>query len=198
MRLNLHALTHTQLEASALEAGVPLDTLLPSDIIPAAEEIATRHPDVDVQPNSSAPPSWIHHPLASHFKNVFRPTQAPTLTHARLGGMSALLTRFAVAAVHKHAVAPDEPLDEYRPSNPKGKPVSEAVFSAETSNNRQTDPSPTAEADIGRLHFDLNSTLARSSDKLGLQMMRDLDTKAFYSKLIIAWSLFFVFWAVCD
>ena len=30
MRLNLEALTHTQLEAAALEAGVPLDTLLPS------------------------------------------------------------------------------------------------------------------------------------------------------------------------
>lgn len=30
MRLNLEALTHTQLEAAAMEAGVPLDTLLPS------------------------------------------------------------------------------------------------------------------------------------------------------------------------
>ena len=197
MRLNLDALTRTQLEASALEAGVSLDTLLPSDIIPAAEETAT-HTDTGARPNTSEPRSWIHHPLASHFKNVFRPTQARTLTHARLGGMSALLTRFAVAAVHKHAVAPDKPFDAYVPSQLKGNTTNKIALSGETPNNFQAGPEPMAQVDKRHSHLDFNSTLPRSSDKLALQMMRDLDAKVFYSQLIIAWSLFFVFWAVRD
>jgi potassium channel subfamily K, other eukaryote len=197
MRLNLSALTRTQLEASALEAGVSLDTLLPSDIIPATEETAT-HTDARARPNTSEPRSWIHHPLASHFKNVFRPTQARTLTHARLGGMSALLTRFAVAAVHKHAVAPDKPFDAYVPSQPNGNAAIKTALSGETLNNFQTSLPPMAQVNKRLSHLDFNSTRTRSSDNLALQMMRDLDAKVFYSKLIIAWSLFFVFWAVSD
>jgi potassium channel subfamily K len=38
MRLNLEALTHTQLEAAAMEAGVPLDTLLPPSFYEAQME----------------------------------------------------------------------------------------------------------------------------------------------------------------
>jgi uncharacterized protein YbjT (DUF2867 family) len=37
-RLNLEALTHTQLEAAAMEAGVPLDTLLPPSFYDAQME----------------------------------------------------------------------------------------------------------------------------------------------------------------
>lgn len=184
MRLNLNALTHTQLEASAAEAGVPLYELLPSDFIPAAEESP-----VYVEPNSSAP-GWIHHPLASHFENVFRPTQARSLTHAKLGGMSALLTRFGVATTHEHATTPDG-----TSGNGDMNPDGEAAVSGETSKI----PSP-AKAEVGkglsRLHFD--SAPRRSSDNLVLQTMQDLDTKAFYSKLIVALGLFSVFWTVGD
>lgn len=194
MRLNLEALTHTQLEASALEAGVPLGTLLPSDFVPA-EEAAANGTDTQVEANSSASPGWIHHPLASHFENAFHPTQARNHTHAKLGGMSALLTRFGVAAVHTHATALDKPFREGGPPIQPGRPVSEAVIAGATP-NLQIDPSPTIETDKDLSHLGFNSMPARSSDKLILESLQDLDKKAFYTKLIIAWSLFFIFWAV--
>ena len=195
MQLNLNALTHAQLEASALEAGVPLSTLLPVGFIPAAEETSAHNANTDTAANSSASPGWIHHPLASHFENVFRPAQARTLTHAKLGGMSALLTRFGVAAVHTHATAPDEPPHDGPPTQ-INKPASKAVFSGTTLNNLQIDPSPTIEVDQDLSHLDFNPMPTRPSDNVVLETMQALDTKAFYLKLIIAWSLFFIFWAV--
>jgi potassium channel subfamily K len=187
MRLNLKRLTLAQLEASALEAGVPLNTLLPSDFIPAAQETAVH--------SVSAASAWIHHPLASHFENTFHPTQARTLTHARLGGMSALLTRFAVAAIHIHAATPDEPIDDsLATQNPN--PAGETVISAETTNNMNIDSPQTAEASKSLSHLDSHVTSAHSSDSLAIQMLHDLETMTFYAKLIIALSLFFLFWTV--
>ena len=196
MRLNLEALTHTQLEASALEAGVPLSTLLPSDFVPAAEAMTANSTDTQVEVNSSTSPGWIHHPLASHFENAFHPAQARNHTHAKLGGMSALLTRFGVAAVHAHATALDKPLGEGGPPIQLGTPINEAVIVGATPKNLQIDPSPTIETDKDFSHLGFNSIPARSSDKLILESLQDLDKKAFYTKLIIAWSLFFIFWAV--
>lgn len=190
MRLNVNALTRAELEACALEAGVPLDTLLPSDFISVAEETATLHVDADVESNSSTPPGWIRHPLAPHFENAFRPTEARTLTHAKVGGMSALLTRVAVADVHKNATSVEEPpalLDNR---------TSDAVLLGETSKNLPTDPSSKIEIEKGVSTFLFNPTDGHTSDKLGRQMMQDLDAKVFYSKLIIAWSLFFIFWTI--
>ena len=193
MRLNLNALTQAQLEASATEAGVPLNTLLPPDFIPAAEEIAVHDEDAN---KPSAASAWIHHPLASHFEHTFHPTQARTLTHARLGGMAALLTRFAVAVIHIHATEPDKPLDESAPSNQNGDLSSEAVVVGETPNNLQIDPSPTIEVDNDLRHLDSDSMPPHPTDNLDLQMMQDLDTMTFYTKLIIAFGLFSVFWTV--
>jgi potassium channel subfamily K, other eukaryote len=186
MRLNLNALTQAQLEASAAEAGVPLNTLLPPDFIPAAEEIAVPDEDAD---KPSAASAWIHHPLASHFEQTFHPTQARTLTHARLGGMAALLTRFAVAVIHIHATEPDKPLDESAPSNQNGNLSSEAAVVGETPNHLQINPTPTIEVDS-------DSMPPHPTDNLDLQMMQDLDTMTFYTKLIIALGLFSVFWTV--
>jgi hypothetical protein len=198
MRLNLNALTRTQLESSALEAGAALDTLLPSDLIPASEETSAHNTDADVGANSS-PPDWSHHPLAPHFEHIFHPTHTRTLTHARLGGMSALLTRFAVATVHRHAVTPGEVVDEDRPTNQNAHSTSYEVLFEETSNKLQMDFSRrAAEVDNGRSHLDVDSMHVPSSDNFYLQTMHDLDIKAFYSKLIIAWGLFFVFWTVSD
>jgi hypothetical protein len=192
MRLNLSALTYVQLEASALEAGAALDTLLPSDLMPATEETSVHNADADVEPSSLS--GWIHHPLASHFQHVFHPTEARTLTHARLGGMSALLTRFAVAAVHRHATTPDDLVDDDRPTNHIGMPTSDTVQFGETSDKLEM-----AEGDKDHSHhLDFSSMIAHSSDNFDLQTMQDLDTKAFYSKLIIAWSFFFTFWTVSD
>ncbi|KIM78217.1 hypothetical protein PILCRDRAFT_599929 [Piloderma croceum F 1598] len=195
MRLNLDALTHAQLEASALEAGVSLDTLLPVDFLPA-QRMSVHNTEANLAANSSMAPSWINQALASHFENVFRPTQACTLTHARLGGMSALLTRFAVATALTHAAAPDEPPNEGGSSNQNGDPINNAALSGETSKNPQAGQSQTGEMDQGRSHLDFKAIPERLSAYLGLETMQDLDKKAFYSKLIIAWSLFFVFWTI--
>lgn len=196
MRLNLNALTHAELEASALEAGVALEKVLPPDFIPAREGPAAHNDDADVASNSSAPPGWIRHPLAPHFETAFRPTQALTRTHAKIGGMTSLLTRFAVAAIHENAAVPDERHNGDVPFHQNVNPVAEAVLSGETSDNLQENPTPRTEIDKGVLPID--PTAADLSDKLGLQMMRDFDTKAFYSKLIIAWSLFILFWVVSE
>jgi potassium channel subfamily K, other eukaryote len=189
MRLNLNALTLAQLEASALEAGGTLDALLPPDLVPAAEETAAHDTDADTGPNLLG---WMHHPLASHFEHVFHPTEARTWTHARLGGMSALLTRFAVAAVHRHVTTPDEVLNQDMPTNQNGNSASATIVTGETSDKPQDPP----EEDEEHPHLDFSSMVAHTSDNLDLQSMEELDTKAFYSKLLIAWTLFFVFWTV--
>ena len=193
MRLNLGALTHTQLEASALEAGVPLDALLPSDLIPSGQETSAHNTGADMGTNTSAPLDRLHDPPASRFKRVLHPAAARTLTHARLSGMLALLTHFAITAVHRHAPTVDL-LDQHRPTN---QGINPANSSGGTSNNLQTDP-PIRKMDKSASHLDFSSMVAHSSDNLDLQVIEDLDTKAFYSKLIIAWTLFFVFWTVND
>jgi hypothetical protein len=191
MRLNLQALTRAQLEASALEAGVPLDTLLPVDFVPAATETADDNSDEEATVRAHPAAGWID-TLASRFGRA-QPTQSRNFTHARLGGMSALLTRFAVAAVHGHAT---KPVQHSGTSDQNGEPADEAVLSEKVPNNLQTNPSPKLEAANGISHLDYKLSFARSSDKLNLETLRDLDTKAFYLKLLIAWSLFFLFWTV--
>jgi hypothetical protein len=183
MRLNLNALTLAQLEASALEVGVPLNTLLPSGVIPAVEETSA-------QARPSATSAWIHHPLASHFEHAFHPTQARTHTDARLGGMAALLTGFAVAVIHIHATERDEPIGGGGLSTQE--PDSAGVFVGETPSNTEADQPPTGEVDK-----DLDFS-PHPSDNLDLQMLHDLDTMTFYTKLAIAFGLFLVFWTVSD
>jgi len=197
MRLNLDALTHAQLEASALEAGVSLDTLLPVDLLPAQRPPA-HNAGANMAANSSMTPIWINQALASHFENVLRPTQGRTLTHAGLGGMSALLTRFAVATALTHAAAPEEPPNEGRSSNQNGDPINDVALSGETSKNLQAEQSQTGEMVQGHSHIDFKAIPERPSDYLGLDTMQDLDKKTLYSKLVIAWSLFFIFWIVRD
>ncbi|KAJ7034543.1 hypothetical protein C8F04DRAFT_1101323 [Mycena alexandri] len=82
MHLNLEALSWKQLEAAAMEAGVPLDTLLPDGFRERREE-------------SEGDSIVIHgeHPVP-HAPEIS--IDAP-LTHARLGRMIAMLGSFALA-----------------------------------------------------------------------------------------------------
>lgn len=195
MRLNLNPLTLAQLEASAAQAGAPLDSLLPSGFRPAAEETAIHDADANQHSTASA---WLHHPLASHFEHAFHPTQARTLTDARLGGMAALLTRFAVAVIHIHATEPDQSVNEGGSSGQSAEPASQAIVLEEASKKLQVDPPSVAGVNRDLPHFDSVSTPAHPSDNLDIQMMQDLDTMTFYTKLSIALGLFFVFWTVGD
>ncbi|KAK7059765.1 tandem pore domain k+ channel [Favolaschia claudopus] len=83
MHLNLEALSWKQLEAAAMEAGVPLDTLLPEDFI-------ERHMARDEEHK------YTEH---NHRPEVALDATTP-LTHARLGRMVSMIGSFALA-VHK-------------------------------------------------------------------------------------------------
>lgn len=176
MRLNLQALTHAQLEASALEAGVPLDTLLP-------EGFVLGHDDATIElpvPHQPAGDGWAQHPLAKQLENAFHPTQARTLTHARIGGMAALMTRFAVAGIHGHAMSPDERARAQRDED-------------EDQNDSNNGPTDSAEKPAESSHEPQTTESYHRND---LGAMEDLEKKAFYAKLTVAWSLFIIFWFV--
>lgn len=169
MSLNLKALTHAQLEASALEAGVPLSMLLPSDFVMAPEETTNRDTVANGDESSTILPGWAQHPLARMMGDAFQPNEARTLTHARVGGMAALLTRFAVAVIQGHAMSPDELENENRDA-PDG--VEKAA------------------------HHHHSHDIHSYSDHHDFGAMEEMEKKAFYEKLIVAWSLFLVFWCV--
>ena len=88
MKLNLWALPRCQLEAAALEAGVPLDTLLPADFYDTYDEAACPYASA-VEPHTL--PSWfVVHPV--YHRDEF--TNEPP-THRRLGAMAAMLTKLS-------------------------------------------------------------------------------------------------------
>ncbi|TFK37156.1 hypothetical protein BDQ12DRAFT_653043 [Crucibulum laeve] len=82
MRLNVEALDAQQLQASALEAGIPLSMLLPAD----DKERTGRYPDDFRQDNSPTIP----------------------LTYTRLGGMIAFIRRMAIAVAVGITNIPEE------------------------------------------------------------------------------------------
>ena len=161
MHLNLHALTRAQLEASALEAGVPLDTLLPKGFV--------RGRDDSPQPVDNR---WAQHPLAKHIDDAFHPTQTRTLTHARIGRMAALMTRFAVAGIQGHAMTPDERAKAERD---------------EEQDQNDLNESPTIE---------LSNQVYQTTGWHNQSESGAMEQKAFVAKLTVAWSLFLVFWFV--
>ncbi|KZP17478.1 voltage-gated potassium channel [Athelia psychrophila] len=177
MRLNLEALTHSQLEASALEAGVPLETLIPEGFL-AADQHLPRVVD--------GTGSWAQHPLAQHIESAFRPTEARTPTHGRIGAISLILTRFAFAATHNHtpAPAPDEAGRGHVPFTHH-----DTIFAGDT-----IEPSANAFA-VGQQYITRNraTSLDVGYDPV---TVASIEKKAFYAKLTVAWTLFIVFWTI--
>lgn len=89
MQLNLWALPQRQLEATALEAGVPLDTLLPADFYDTYDQDACHSDSI----KHHALPSWfVVHPVYHRNEHATEP-----LTHRRLGAMAAIVTRLGLA-----------------------------------------------------------------------------------------------------
>lgn len=86
MKLNLWALPRCELEAAALEAGVPLDTLLPADFYDFYEHDACHH---GTGAQHYTLPSWFAvHPVYHRDEHANQ-----SLTHRRLGGMAVILTK---------------------------------------------------------------------------------------------------------
>ncbi|KAH7882329.1 hypothetical protein F5I97DRAFT_1909487 [Phlebopus sp. FC_14] len=89
MKLNLDALTHEELEAAAIEAGVPLDSLLPPDFYEPSDRSSNPPPSASGHRLSS----WlVVHPVYHRDEYVPEP-----LTHGRLGTIAGMLTKFALA-----------------------------------------------------------------------------------------------------
>ncbi|KAF8122573.1 hypothetical protein EV363DRAFT_1274492 [Boletus edulis] len=93
MQLNLNALPPCQLEAAALEAGSPLDTLLPTDFYDSYDQEACLHVHVTGDEHRHPLPSWfVVHPVYRRAARANEP-----LTHRRLGAMAAILTKLGFA-----------------------------------------------------------------------------------------------------
>lgn len=126
--LNVNALTNAQLEAAALEAGVPLEMFL--DL---GERRGSDHPQDVEKTTGGLPPhrhehSDIGQTLAqAHAAHAFRdnmnsgwPSYAQTPTHAQVGRMAAMVTKFAVAFTGRHAHAPNSSPDAVKDAQDPG------------------------------------------------------------------------------
>ena len=118
-RLNIEALTSAQLEEAALEAGVPLQMFLD----PEARQGEDHDHDagqrvngfpVHAQSNGGIVPALAQTHAAHAFHETMSsgwPSHPQTPTHAQVGRMSAMLTKFAVAVAGTHAYARGLPHD---------------------------------------------------------------------------------------
>lgn len=133
MQLNLWALPRCQLEGAALEAGVPLDTLLPVDFYDRY-----NHPDCDHAAGAEHPAllSWFAvHPVYHHDQR----TNVP-LTHLRLGTMAAILTKLGFS-VYESGGSP-------LPNGPHAQDTGGPEFAQESSASLQTNSSQDYRTDV--------------------------------------------------
>ena len=120
MHLNVEALSNAQLEEAALEAGVPLEMFCDLGERPELEQErvlganavsahrAAQGTDVDPAIQRTLATSAFHDSIASGWIN-----NPETPTHAQLGRMAAMLTKFAFAVSGHHAHPPALPHSEY-------------------------------------------------------------------------------------
>lgn len=140
--LNLDALTPQQLEAAALEAGVPLEMFLAH---------RQKRPDPDrhdsrlsssssTRPNVRGLMPFVHRrrPLGSNW-----PMNSQTPTHAQVGRMAAMLTKFAMAVTGTHVKmlghVPEERAHEEGNGSGEGEAVVEGDGDPATKQTRPTD-----------------------------------------------------------
>ncbi|KAF9236056.1 hypothetical protein BU15DRAFT_89330 [Melanogaster broomeanus] len=167
MKLNLEALPHHQLEAAALEAGVPLDTLLPA---------------ISTSPMTTSPAGLVTlitavcHLGSSSIRCIHRDEYVPEpLTHNRLGAMAVMLTKFGLAIFESGGAR-----DQLRSSTGSGDVV--------------TVPRPRllARDSTGSLSAISSDDLGGDYQTL----LAESEKKAFYARSSLAWTLFILFWTV--
>ncbi|KAH9887203.1 hypothetical protein C8Q73DRAFT_255695 [Cubamyces lactineus] len=230
MHLNVNALTNAQLEEAALEAGVPLDMFL--DLGERANERRSHQNGNEGPLKSAEDHGGIAPALArTHAAHAFRdnivsgwPSHPQTPTHAQVGRMAAMVTKFAVAVAGRHAHAPGmlpDVVDEERghavndgehitPTEGEA-PEREAGNTTPTSNHEVEDTSQ-GDAPERRPSFkdvqnhpaakwlkDFSRGASQRSAWTYESLVSDMEAeekKAYYVKLAIAWVLFFMFWTV--
>ncbi|KAI0371282.1 hypothetical protein BV20DRAFT_1112654 [Pilatotrama ljubarskyi] len=230
MHLNVNALTNAQLEAAALEAGVPLEMFL--DLGDRRNDDQAAHEEG--LPAHSVDGTGIASALArTHGAHAFRdtmasgwPSHAQTPTHAQIGRMAAMLTKFAVAVAGRYAHAPgllpdvvseEQPPDADGQANGNGD--ADASDPPRPSLNQQGSGASGLRGDgegsqrkRGRTSFlDIKNHPAarwlKEHSRGATQRsawtyerfrteMEAEEKRAYYVKLAIAWILFFLFWTV--
>lgn len=154
--LNIDALSPQQLEAAALEAGVPLEMFLsmprkPADGADESERNAKR------DEKDKARLRWFHHrqPDTNNW-----PTSPQTPTHAQIGRMAAMVTKFTIALsgahVHMLGHAPETQQQMERDATHDAQPQRDNVWFDEHSPqaggapaNRSGDADPDQDQDVG-------------------------------------------------
>ncbi|RDX54769.1 hypothetical protein OH76DRAFT_995744 [Lentinus brumalis] len=208
--LNVEALTSAQLEEAALEAGVPLEMFL---------DLEDRQGDdqgrdvgglpVHAQSNGVVVPALAQTHAAHAFDDTMSsgwPLHPQTPTHAQVGRMSAMLTKFAVAVAGSYAHAQGLPDDAHGPSQESPRrngPASPRRSSANgngggsrpQSHRRGTSTSHPA----AKWLKDFSRGAAQRSNWTYEKFRADMEAeekKAYYVKSTIAWLLFFLFWTI--
>lgn len=186
-RLNLEALAHPELKAAAMEAGVPLETLLPPQFYEAQMQNDNDDDNTDdVEIASTYPALSVPHSV--YGMNVRRGAHR-MLTHQRLGAMAALLTRFAIEVSLEH-------------EGPVLQPVGGVKSSEDTASNNKGGLNSGADSSVGGEYNAGSSTTfetTSSSDDINVNFDSMVANKEKYVLLMrscFAWTLFVVFWLV--
>ncbi|KAI9069608.1 hypothetical protein FKP32DRAFT_1692107 [Trametes sanguinea] len=227
LHLNVNALSNAQLEEAALEAGVPLDMFM---------DLGERRRDGRAHRHGMETPPPANHeeqiaPALSrdHAAHAFRdnivsgwPSHPQTPTHAQVGRMAAMVTKFAVAVAGRHAHAPqllpDAINEEARDTDSEsrnggaspGRPQSPGSSSEKRSTEGPGDGRPDGNTEATTTTDMKNHPAAHwlkefsrgPSQKSAwtyenfVNEMEAEETKAYYVKLGIAFILFSLFWTV--
>lgn len=188
-RLNLEALTHAELKAAAMEAGVPLDTLLPPQFYEAQMQNDNEDDNADDLEIGSIYPA-LSVPHSVYGMNVRRGAHR-MLTHQRLGAMAALLTRFAIGVSldHKGPILQATVGDVKNPSE-------------DSALNNKRGLSTGADVSVEDEHDTESSTTfatTSSSDDINVKydsMVASKEKHALFVRSCLAWTFFIVFWLV--
>ncbi|KAH9939855.1 hypothetical protein B0H21DRAFT_885240 [Amylocystis lapponica] len=194
--LNINVLSHAQLQAAALEAGVPLGMFVDSGV-------EQRVPSGGAGPGDA-------------FAGVGWPTEAQTPTHAQIGRIAAMVTKFAVGHSGREMYFPgmgdrtarqseDSEQEEAEEAGEGDARIAAAGREAGREHGSNVHQGKGTLADIGRYarvpkwvrefaHGE-NQKAAFSYDRYQ-EAVESEEKKAYISKLTVAWSLFFVFWFV--
>ncbi|KAK7685004.1 hypothetical protein QCA50_011839 [Cerrena zonata] len=251
--LNVDALTPQQLEAAALEAGVPLEMFLISEesYHPAKLHRGGNSSLITRRRSHSPEPDGLEH---SRFGTTFGlhrtpsangwPSHPQTPTHAQVGRMAAMITKFALAVTGTHirmvGHTSNQGFHPQKHNIPEGEVRQEANGDASTSVSHskaqsnseapvvmneehnaslvhitETPLDPSSESVNQRegLRFETPSRhpevpkwarqLARGEYEKSTftyeeyrDQMESEEKKAYYVKLMVAWSLFLVFWLI--
>ncbi|KAI0747018.1 hypothetical protein C8Q80DRAFT_1220221 [Daedaleopsis nitida] len=212
--LNVDALTTAQLEEAALEAGVPLEMFLDvgdHDRQPGDDDHGRGHEGnqtsgipAGVQSNDGIVPALAQTQAVNAFRDTIAsgwPSHPQTPTHAQLGRMSAMLTKFsiAVAGTHVGACTPTGDGGDSTSSDQQQQPQEEAGEESRPRPGRGksfTDirQHPTAKW-LKEFARGAQSRSVWSYEQFKTEMEAE-EKKAYYVKLTIAWVLFFLFWTI--